>query len=145
MVYEQQVALQAGGESLALEDPGAFYFYSILQQGHTVEEGEKALVEEIEKLQNQPVTAEELDKAKNQLIASQVFERQTVNNKGEALGHAEVLLGDWRLANQQIEMYQKVSAADVQAVARKYFRPENRSVVYMLPEAMRPAGKEAKP
>jgi zinc protease len=145
MVYEQQVALQASGESLALEDPGLFYFFAILQQGHTVEEGEKALVEEVEKLQTQPVTAEELDKAKNQLIASQVFERQTVNNKGEALGHAEVLLGDWRLANQQIEMYQKVSAADVQAVARKYFRPENRSVVYMLPEAMRPAGKEAKP
>jgi zinc protease len=145
MVYEQQIALQAGGQTVALEDPGVFFFFAILQQGHTAEEGEKSLAEEIERLQNQPVTAEELDKARNQLIAGQVFDRQTVNDKAEALGYASVLLGDWRLANEQIARYQKVSAADVQAVARKYFRPENRSVVYMLPEAMRPAGKEGKP
>jgi zinc protease len=137
MVYEQQMALQAGGQALTLEDPGVFYFYAILQQGHTAEEGEKSLAEEIERLQTQPVTAEELDKAKNQLIAGQVFSRQTANDKAVALGHASVLLGDWRLENEQVGRYQKVSAADVQAVARKYFRPENRTVVHMLPEAMR--------
>jgi zinc protease len=139
MVYEQQIALQAGGQSLTLEDPGVFYFFSIMQQGHTVEEGEKSLGEEIEKLQNQPVTAEELDKAKNQLIAGQVLGRQTVNGKASDVGHFSVILGDWRLVNQEVAKYQKVSAADVQAAARKYFRPENRTVVYMLPEAMRPS------
>jgi zinc protease len=139
MVYEQQIALQASGQSLTLEDPGVFYFFTILQQGHTVAEGEKSLVEEIERLQSQPVTPEELDKAKNQLIAGQVLGRQTVNGKASAIGYFGVLLGDWRLVNQQVGKYQKVSAADVQAVARKYFRPENSTVVHMLPAAMRPS------
>jgi len=139
MVYEQQIALQAGGQALTLENPGVFYFFAIVQQGHTVEEGEKSLAEEVEKLQSQPVSAEELDKAKNQLIAAHVFGRQTVNDKAGAIGNAAVLLGDWHLVNQQLAKYQKVSAADVQAVARKYFRPENRTVVHMLPESMRPA------
>jgi zinc protease len=143
LVYEQQIALRTGGQALVLEAPGVFYFLAYMQQGHTVEEGEKSLSEEIERLQSQPVSAEELDKAKNQIVASEIFNRQTVNNKAQAIGHASVLLGDWRLANQQVEKYQKVTAADVQAAARKYFRPENRTVVYMLPEAMRPS--EGKP
>jgi zinc protease len=143
LVYDQQIALEAGGQALTLEDPGVFFFFVILQQGHTVEEGEASLAEEIARLQSQPVSAGELDKAKNQLITGQVFGRQTVNDKASAVGHADVILGDWRLVNQQVEKYQKVSAADVQAVARKYFRPENRTVVHMLPEAMRPS--EVKP
>jgi zinc protease len=143
LVYEQQIALQAGGEALTVEDPGVFYFYGILQQGHGIEEAEKSLLEEIERLQQQPVSAEELDKARNQIIAGQVFNRQTVNDKAGDIGYAEVILGDWHLVNQQIERYQKVSAADVQAVARKYFRPENRTIVHMLPETMQPS--EGKP
>jgi len=143
LVYEQQIALQAGGQALVAEDPGVFYFYAIVQQGQGIEAGEKSLLEEVERLQQQPVSAEELDKARNQLVAGQVFNRQTVNDKAVEIGHADVLLGDWRLANQQVEKYQKVSAADVQAVARKYFRPENRTIVHMLPEAMRPS--EGKP
>src|SRR6266545_514036 len=139
MVYEQQMSLQAGGEAITLEDPGVFFFFTVLQQGHTAEEGEKSLEEEIARLQSQPVSPEELDKAKNQLMAGQVFQSQAVNDKGVSIGHASVILGDWRLVNQQLEKYQKVTAADVQNVARKYFRPENRTVVTMLPETMRPS------
>ena len=140
MVYDQQIALQAGGQAITLEDPGVFYFYSVMQQGHTVEEGEKSLEEEIDRLKTQPVSTAELEKSKNQLIAGLVFERATVLDKADALGHAAVLLGDWRQANRQLAEYQKVTAADVQAVANKYFRAENRTVVNMLPEK-----KEVKP
>ncbi len=143
LVYEQQIALQAGGQMLALEDPGVFYFYAILQKGHTAEEGEASLVAEMIRLQEEPVSAEELDKAKNQIIAGQVLDRQTTNDKAGAIGHAAVILGDWRLVDGETARYQKVTAADVQAVARKYFRPENRTVIFMLPEALRPS--EVKP
>jgi zinc protease len=138
MVYEQQSALQAGGQSITLEDPGVFYFYSIMQQGHSAEDGEKSLEEEIEHLKAQPVSTAELEKSKNQIIARLVFDRQTVLDKANAIGHAGVILGDWHLANRELAEYQKVTAADVQAVANKYFRPENRTVVFMLPEALRP-------
>ena len=50
-----------------------------------------------------------------------------------------VILDDVSLVNRQLAEYQKVTAADVQRVASTYFNPENRTVVYMLPEAMRPA------
>jgi zinc protease len=111
-----------------------------MQQGHTVEEGEKSLEEEIDRLKTQPVSTAELEKSRNQLIAGLVFQRETVLDTANALGHAAVLLGDWRQANRQLAEYQKVTAADVQAAANKYFRAENRTVVNMLP-----AKKEVKP
>jgi len=141
MVYEQQTALEAGGQSITLEDPGVFYFFSIMQQGHTAEEGEKALQEEIDRLKTQPVSTAELEKSKNQLIAGLVFGRETDLDRSNAIGHAAVILGDWKLVNSQLAEYQKVTAADVQAVAAKYFRPENRTVLYMLPEAAKKEGK----
>ena len=139
LVYEKQMAVAAGGETLVLEDPGVFFFYTILQGGHTAEEGEKALLDEVQRLQSEPVSAEELAKAKNQIVSSLVFGRETVQQKADAIGYAAVVLGDVSLVNQQLPLYQKVTAEDVQRVARKYFRPENRNVIYMLPEAMRPA------
>jgi zinc protease len=139
MVYERQTALEAGGQTIVLEDPGVFFFFAILQGSHTVAEGEAGLQEEVARLQTEPVGRDELEKAKNQLIAQQVFGRQTVQDKGEAIGYASVILGDLSHVNRDLAEYQKVTAEDVQRVAKAYFKPENRTVVDMLPAAMKPA------
>jgi zinc protease len=148
MVYERQIALQSGGQTISLEDPGVFFFFAILQGDHTVAEAETALQEEVQRLQTTPVDAAELAKARNQLIAQQVFGRETVQDKGEALGYASVILGDVTRVNRDLAEYQKVTADDVLRVAKTYFKPENRTVVHMLPAAMKPAetgGKEKQP
>lgn len=142
LVYDQQIAVAASGQTIVLEDPGVFFFYAILQAGQNPEAGEKSLAEEVERLKAQPVSAEELVKAKNQLIAGLVFGRETAHDKAEAVGYAKVILGDVDLANSQLALYQKVTAADVQRVAQKYFTPQNRTVVTMLPEAMRPKASQ---
>jgi zinc protease len=139
LIYERQMALDAGGQILVLEDPGLFFFYSILQAGSDPAEVEKVLQGHVERLRNEPVSADELAKAKNQIVSSLVFGRQRVQDKGEALGYSSLILGDPAQANQQLARFQKVTAADVQRVAKKYFSAENRTVVQMLPEAMRPA------
>lgn len=137
MVYEQQIALQAGGQTIVLEDPGVFFFFAILQGDHTVQEAETALQEEVQRLQATPAGAPELEKAKNQLIAQQVFGRETVQDKGEALGYASVILGDVARVNKDLAEYQKVTADDVLRVAKTYFKPGNRTVVHMLPAALK--------
>ena len=145
MIYEKQMAVAAGGQTIALEDPGVFFFYSILQPGQKPEDGEKELLDAVDKLRGEPVSEAELVKAKNQFISQLVFGRQTAMDKAEAIGNAKVILDDLTLANRQVTEYQKVSAADVQRVARAYLSPENRTVVYMLPESMRPKTEEKKP
>jgi zinc protease len=140
MVYEKQMAVAAGGDAILLEDPGVFFFYSILQGG-TPEDGEKELIAGAEQLRATPVSEADLTKAKNQLISALVFGRQTGADKADAIGYAHVILDDVTYVNRQLAEFQKVTAADVQRVARTYFSPENRTVVYMLPEAMRPGAQ----
>lgn len=141
LVYERQLAVAAGGQAFSLEDPGVFFFFAYLQQGQKPEVGESALQEEIDRLRGEPVSAEEIEKAKNQIVAQAVFDRQRAQEKGQAIGHAAVILGDWSLVNHELERYQKVTAADVQRVAQTYFTPQSRTTVFMLPEAMRPGGE----
>jgi zinc protease len=145
MVYDKQMALQAGGQTILLEDPGVFFFFSILQSGQKPEDAENELQAEVDRLKSEPVSAGELAKAKNQLIAGLIFGRQTAEDKAGAIGYSAVILGDVSLVNRQLALYQKVTAEDVQHAAGAYFGSENRTVVYMLPEAMRPGAKPAAP
>lgn len=145
LVYDKQMAIQVSGQNYGLEDPGIFFFFALLQGGRKAEEGEQALLEEVDRLKNEPVAAAELEKVKNQFISNLVFGRQTVMDKGDAIGHAAVIQKDLSLLNRELAEYQKVTAADVQRVAKKYFSPENRTVVYMLPETMKPAAGAAAP
>jgi zinc protease len=145
LVYERQIAVAAAGQAFQLEDPGVFFFYAYLQQGQKPEAGEAALQEDVERLRAEPVSADELEKAKNQIVARLVFNREKVEEKADAIGQAAVILGDLSLVNHQLDQYQKVTADDVQRVARKYFTPQNRTTVFMLPAAMRPAASPGGP
>ena len=138
LVYTQQMAAEALADSNPLEDAGLFILGAILSEGKKPEDAEKALLAEIKKLQDAPVSAAELDKAKNQLITNQLRERETSNGKALALGEAAVLLGDPARVNTDLARLQAVTAADVQRVMKKYFTDANRFVLYYLPEASRP-------
>jgi len=142
LVYERQIALQAGGESFSLEDPSLFYFYAISNAGVDPAECERELEEATGRLKDEPVSEAELEKAKTQLIAGLTIGRQTAQEKASAIGNAAVILDDPNLINDELARFQAVTADDVLRVARKYFAPENRSVIYMLPESMRETGTE---
>ncbi len=135
LVYEQQVAQSADATPDLREDAGLFYFNVVLATGKKPEEGERALLAEIKKLQDSPVTAAELDKAKNQLVTTELRQRETSNGKALALGSAAVLLGDPNRVNTDLAKLQAVTAADVQRVMKKYFTDKNRLIIYYLPES----------
>jgi zinc protease len=139
LVYEQQVAAQVSAGTDLREDVSLFQFFAIVAGGKKPDDAERALLAEIKKMQDAPVSAAELEKAKNQIITAQLRERETNNGKALALGDAAVLLGDPNRANTDIERLSKVTAADVQRVMKKYLTDTNRLVIYYLPESLRPA------
>jgi len=139
LVYEQQVAQSVNAGTDLREDLSLFSFLGILASGKKPDDLERALMAEIKRMQDAPVTAAELEKAKNQIITNQLRERETNNGKALALGDAAVLLGDPNRANTDIERLSKVTAADVQRVMKKYLTDTNRLVIYYLPESLRPA------
>ncbi len=138
LVYEQQVAQSADAITDLREDAGVVFFHIILSTGKNAEDGERALLAEIKKMQDTPVLRAELDKAKNQLVTNEVRQRETSNGKALALGSAAVLLGDPNRVNTDLAKLQAVTAADVQRVMKKYFVPANSLVIYYLPESAKP-------
>lgn len=138
LVYQQQVAQEAFAQADLREQPGLFILGAILASEKKPEEAERALLAELKKMQDTPVTAAELDKAKIQLVTNELRERETSNGKAFALARAAVLLGDAARVNSDIDKLQAVTAADIQRVMKKYFTDSNRVVVTYQDESMRP-------
>lgn len=134
MVYEDQIALYAGGSADNAKDPSLFYAYCGMNIGHDLEEGEKALFEIIEGLADNPPTPEELQKAKNQMEAEFIYDMQTNMYKGYNLGFYQTVAGDWREMLEWVEKYRQVTAEQVAEVASKYFTPKNRTTLILVPE-----------
>jgi zinc protease len=139
LVYQQVVAQSVNANADLKEDAGLFYLTAVLAAGKKPAEAETALLVEVKKLQDAPVSAAELEKAKNQVIAGELRQRETNLGKSQALGDAAVLFGDPNRVNTELDKLQGVTAADVQRVAKKYFTPENRYVFTYLPESARSA------
>jgi zinc protease len=135
LIYEQQVAQSADAITDLREDAGVFYFNVVLASEKKPEDVERALLAEIKKMQDAPVSAAELNKAKNQLVTNELRQRETSNGNALALGEATVLLGDPNRINTDLARLQAVTAADVQRVMKKYFTANNRLVIYYLPQA----------
>ena len=133
LVYEKQLALAAFGGGNIIEHPNLFYAVAIVQPGKTPEETTAALIAELDRLRNEPISAAELQQAKNQFARDYIFSRESNKDKARTLGHAEVLHGDMATADGEFEIFQNLTAADVQRVAKTYFTPENRLVMTIMP------------
>jgi len=143
LVRDKQLAAEVSGEALTLKLGGIFFFFAVANTGKSPADVEKALEEQVEMLRNSPVSEAELAKAKNQALTAQVFGTLSTEQKARALGEADLLYGTPEEANQEFEKLAAVTAADIQRVAQKYFAPEVRNVLYMLPAAMQPKAQAA--
>jgi zinc protease len=134
LVYEKRIALTAFGQGNIVEDPNLFFAVAIVQPGKSPAEAERALIAELEKLKNEPVTPHELQRAKNQFARDYIIGRESNQQKALHLAHAAVIHNDITTADGEFDIFMNISAADVQRVARTYFTPQNRMVLHILPK-----------
>jgi len=130
LIYRQQIAQEASFAVDMRVDKGLLYLLAIASEGHTSAELEKALLAELGKIQNAPVSAAELEKAKNQLITRAFQQRETNDGKAIAIERAVAYQGDPNAVNSDIQKLNAVTASDVQRVMKKYFTDKNRVVIY---------------
>ncbi|NOZ56034.1 MAG: insulinase family protein, partial [Calditrichaeota bacterium] len=131
----KKVAVQASVFSGLTGDkyPGLITFYAFPAKGHTNEECEQAILEEIERIKNEPVTEQELQKAKDRARVDLVREMQSNQGLAMTLAYYQVITGDWRNLFRDLDAVQRVTADDVQRVARTYLTRQNRTVGYLVP------------
>jgi zinc protease len=133
LVYETQIAVAAFGGANLIEDPNLFYAVAIVQPGHTPDEAINALIAELDRLKAEPISDHELQRTKNQFARDYIVGRETDQQKASQLAHAVVIHHDVTTADGEFDIFQNITTADVQRVARTYFTSENRLVITLMP------------
>jgi zinc protease len=133
-LVDSQMAISANGGFGEALDPTVFTFSIQPRTGIDPAQTEKALFEELSKLQGEPVSEAELSKAKNQMLANMYRRLKTIQGRANLLGTYEVFYGGYARAFDEDKRVDAVTAADIQRVARKYFGAKNRTVATLVPE-----------
>jgi zinc protease len=133
LVYEQQLAVAAFGGANLIEDPNLFYAVAIVQPGKKPEDAINALIGELDRLTKEPISDRELERTKNQFARDYILGRETNQQKARVLAHAAVIHDDMKTADGEFDIFQKITKADVQRVAKTYFTAENRLVITIMP------------
>jgi zinc protease len=133
LVREKRLAFSADADySLLSKDPSLFYLAANPLPGKDVADIEKALDQEVERLQKELVGERELEKAKNQLEASFIFAQDSLFYQAMLLARYENALG-WQSLDDYLPSIRKVSPEDIQRVSKRYLVPENRTVGVLIP------------
>ncbi len=133
LVRDKRLVLDVDADySLLSKDPSLFYLSADLLPGKDMAEIEKALDEEVDRLQREKVDERELEKAKNQLEAGFVFAQDSLFSQARLLAQHEIALS-WKAIDDYLPSIRKVTAEDIQRVAKRYLVRDNRTVGILIP------------
>jgi zinc protease len=113
-------------------------------KGKTIEDLEKAIRAQLEKLKTELVSQGELDRIKAQVVASKVYEKDSIFYQAMQIGTLETVGLDWRLMDDYVDRLKAVTAEQVQAVAKKYLIDDHLTVAVLEPQSSDPSAEEIK-
>ncbi len=142
LIRGQQIAASAGaGYNPFSRLDTLFLFDGNPAQGHTIEELEQAIRAEIKQVKEELISEDELARIKAKVIASEVYQQDSVFYQAMKIGQLETMGMDWRLSDQYATRIQEVTAEQVREVARKYLIDDSLTVAVLDPQPI--DGKQA--
>lgn len=113
-------------------DPGIAELYADVRNGVDIVKVEDALLTEIQKVQDEPVTDEEIEKAINQAEATFIYSQNSVSNRANRLGFYESIIS-CKYLDTYLDKIKAVSKEDIRQIAQKYLIEDNRTVGHFRP------------
>jgi zinc protease len=133
-LVDNKKAVQVIGQAMQLNDPGTALFGAIVNKQDSVEDAKKALLDTIGNIAKEPPSQDEVDRARTRLLSG--VELQLRNSEQIGLTMSEwISKGDWRLLFLNRDRLRKVTAADVQRVAKAYLKTSNLTIGEFIPDA----------
>ena len=112
-------------------DRGLLTIEGKLVKGVKIEDAEKAVNEEVEKMKMELVDEKELQKVINKTESTMLFEDMSVMSRANSLAFYE-LLGDAELMNTELQTYQSITAKELLEESQKIFDETNSNTLYYL-------------
>jgi predicted Zn-dependent peptidase len=139
LVRVQQLTSGVNASAAGTRGPGLFQVGGTALPGKSVADLEAAIYAEIEKVKTGPIAAWELEKARNSQKRQFVAGLTSSLQRAVQLGDYALRVNDPNLINTYVDRMDKVTAADLQRVAKQYLVPTNRTVVVTVPKAAVPS------
>ncbi len=140
LVQEKEVALNVSAGAERRGGPGIFRVTATIRAGHTPQEVEGLIEEEISKLYAQPVSDKELQRARIALRRA-AENRITALSRAQALADAAAVYNDPNRVNTEIPDELAVTPADIQRAAKALLIKSNRVVITTMPAAAGRGGR----
>jgi zinc protease len=133
LVYEKQIAQDVSSLQYSLTLGSIFQIEATARPGHTAEELEKALDEEMAALRAQPPTEQEIERARNTIETGIVTGLEQVGGLANRLNTYNHYLDTPDYLQQDVQRYRAVTAAAVQTFARDQLQQNARVVLHAVP------------
>ncbi|MGQ9491485.1 MAG: M16 family metallopeptidase [Anaerolineae bacterium] len=131
-LVETELATEVGCAVSSTLDPFLFSFSATVRQGRSLPEVEAALLAEIDRAMQEPISEAELQKAIKQTRAQFAYSSESVTDQGYWLGFSEVV-ADVSWFERFMDRLSAVTTEDVQRVAQTYLKPSLRNVGWYVP------------
>jgi len=131
-LVDQGLALEAEAGTELHRDLSLHLMYATMAPGATHAGVEQALLAEIAKIKSDGVTAEEVERVKQQYAAAEAYKRDGTVAVAREINEW-VGIGDWTLYVTFPQQIDRVTAADVQRVARQYLNEEQGTTGWFVP------------
>jgi predicted Zn-dependent peptidase len=131
LVKEKQLFSNIECHHFGSTDNGLVVIEGKLVKGTGMEEAEKAVEAELDKMKNELVSEAELQKVKNKTESMIAFEDMSVMSRANSLAYYETL-GDASWMNFELEKYASVTTEDILRESRTIFRSSNSNTIHYL-------------
>jgi zinc protease len=145
VVREQPLATSITPYNLALKETGVLALFAIAAGGKEPEAVEAALTAEVARLRDEPVSDAELREAITEYVSAELFRRESATGRAEALSDGVVFANDPAWSDRMLAAVQRVTASDVQRVARQHLRDDRRVAITYRDEGQRQGPAETDP
>ena len=136
LVYEKQIALDVSASQQSLMLGSVFEIVVTARPGHTADEMEKAVDEELAEFRKAGPTTVELERARNGIETGMIAGLERLGGFGgvaDRLNEYNHYLGNPGYFAQDVHRYDAATTASIRAFAENQLKPTARVVVYGVP------------
>lgn len=134
LIRGNQIATSAGaGYNLTSRLDDLFMFDGMPAQGKTVDDLEKAIRQQIKRVQTELVDEKELQRIKAQVKASKIYERDSIFYQAMQIGTMATIGLDWQLMDSYLEKLEAITPEQIRQVANKYLVDDALTVATLEP------------
>jgi zinc protease len=131
-LIESELATSISGSMAVSRDPYAYDLFATVRSDRTLEQVEKTLLGELERVANDSITKDELNKAIKQSKAQFAYAAERVTNQAYWIGQSEIV-DSCRWFETYIDKLMAVTVEQVRQCAQRYLQPTNRTVGRYVP------------